>query len=536
MPTVKRPGRQVAPILSSPGALPGPSFKYATQKVGALQQQTGASLVALGGDFAKLAINVHNTQVREEFEDAKLLYDEKMNAFLAEQETNPDYATWEGATTQQHDTLVSTTEKSLRTVQAKEEFSAWARANRSVLLAQTSTKAYRLSADKARSMVRTRLENYAKRGTPDEFKEYIREMEEDGLMLPEEVEFWDAEIDEFAQRWEQLQYLTQVETTALNILDEAGYDVAVKFVRDSAQDPRSKGADIRKLINLVEFMEKVNQFVGEEERREARRAEISEFTTQIREGTLDPRRVEASEHGISHQKQWKNYLQNSMRDVPEVDWRRYLDLEDKLFDYWNKDKTEYELAIVEARYGDSAIMSNDEYDGLLTRVGLDVPKQYMVSLRTAFETIRRDGNNWSRLGVRKLSQEEAQRVAQARSALFDWLLEDRISKKKETSPEEFYTRAKMVAVLFQPGMVRFQPKDVSTPMGVFENWLSAQPKPLPGTLLESLNVDLHNALKRVKEGADPAAVFQLILDTYKDEHTVQEFLGEIIQPIVKEKR
>ena len=531
MPIVKRPGKQVAPSFGSPAALPEPGLKYATRKVGAIKQQMGANIADLGGDFAELAARVHKTKVREEFEDAKLVYGEGMNAFLAEQESNLDYATWEEATAQQHDTLISDATNELHTVQAKEQFSDWARANRSVLMYKTVARADGLLANKARSMIKIRMENYAKQGNIDGLKEHLREMEEDGLLVEEEVEFWDAEIEEFSKRWIHKQTLEQVETEALSILSESTVEAAVSFVREAITAPELSGADKRSLINLVEFFDRINEYEDKKVKLEAKRTEIAEWTTQLRGGTLDPRRIEVSEHGVSHQKQWKGYLKNSMRKAPDVDWRKYLDLEDGLFDHWNVNKTEYELATVEARYGDKPIIGDGEFDAFLKRVQLDVPRQYMVSLRTGFETIRRAGNKW-KFGIRALNQEEAQRVAQARSALFDWLLEDRIAKKKETAPGEFYDRAMQLAVLFQPGrtVLDTQPDELSS----LENYLNLETVSWAG--IEDLRTDLRNAVKRAREGGNIQTIFQRILDTYKDNKKVQTYLNEAIRPLTVRKR
>lgn len=532
MPIVKRTGKQTAPSFGGGGALPSNVLRYAAQKKGALTQRAGASIAALGEEFAELALRMENTKTREEFEDAKLTYDEGMLPFLAEQENNPDLGTWGDATAQKHDTLSAEVGNNIRSTKAKGQFSDWARANRSILMFKTVTRADRMQADKARSMVKMRMENYTRRGDIGGFKIYLREMEEDGLLIEDEVEFWDAEIDEFAQRLAYKEALEIVETEALSILSTSTVEAAISFVREAITAPELSGADKRSLVNLVEFFDRINQYEDRRVKLEAKRAEISEFTTQLAEGTLDPRRIETSDHGVSHQKQWKDYLKNSMREEPEVDWRKYLDLEDRLFDHWNVDKTEYELAVVESRYGDNAIINNREFGALLKRIQLDMPRQYMVSLKTGFETISRAGAKWKFGIFRKLNQEEAQRVAQARSALFDWLLEDRISKKKETSPEEFYTRAKELAVLFQPGR-----KIERTPTIKRSDAFEGLSRYLDTVKVDSpadLMTDLRNAVKAVREGRDINLVFGRILEVYKDRKKVQDFLETTIRPIITE--
>lgn len=533
MPVMKRPGRQVAPSFGSPGALPEYGTRQAAQQVGVSRQRFGAGIASLGGDFAELALRVHNTKVREEFEDAKITYDEGMLAFLTEQEKAQDYPVWEKNTSQKHDTASAEIENKMLMPQAKGKFSNWAQAERSVLMYKTVTRADRLSADKARSMIKVRMENAVKQGRVTDFVDYLGEMQEDGLLLEEEVDFHLIEVEEFAQRWNNMQAVEAATSEALSILESSGIDASMVYLKNILPHPSLDGADINKIHNLISSMDKLSQYVDEKKRLEDIRKEVTLFASSIRNNELDLRVIESAQMGVSQQKWWRNKLKNSVKAEPEINWRKFLDLQDTLFDHWNVDRMEYELAVVEARYGDDAYINDDGFDRLLKRIAIDMPRQYMVTLRTGFETIYRDGTKW-KFGIhRDLNQEEAQRVAQAQSALLDWLLEDRISKKKETSPTEFYARSKELAAMFRPGAEpkrRVTPPAKRLPLNRLDNYLKQNKDAKPVDLM----TDLRNAVKAVNEGRDSGAVFGRLLEVYKDRKNVQEFLTTFVRPLITE--
>lgn len=525
MPKMQKTQKQISPVLQGTRPLPSAGLERLMRREGQVRRQMGATLQSLGKGFAELALRVQRMHNREELADAQLRYEEGKNIFLTQQEQAANYASWAEDTAQMHDKLVTTETANIKSPSARKDFEHWARAAKSTLLFTTATRADRLASEKARSMLRIRMENAVKNGTILDFKDHLGSMAEDELLVPEEVEFWSNEVDELSDRWVHQQALQGVRATARQISRDAGPDAAYSYVKEAVKAEIFDATDEKALLNLIEYFKDVDEKEAEDARLLRKKTETTEYLGLLRQNKLDPTRIEESEHGVTHQSTWKGYLRNSMRKAPELDLRKYLGLEDQLFDSWGIDKTAYEMSMAEARYGKERYITDNELDTLQARLGMDMPRQYLGNLRTGFETIRRAGNKWSR-GIRAMSQEEAKAVAQARQALIDWLWDDRVAKKKETSPTEFYARSIALAALYRPGA----PPPRLTQLESVEQWLSTQTKP------KDLITDLRNAMKAVQEGRDPYIIFQRVFDTYKGRKELQPFLEQVIKPLTKGSR
>lgn len=646
MPIVGRPGKQIAPQKESASELTSPGLRRAMGQTAVVKQQMGANLIAQGGQLGDLGIRVHNTQVREEFEDAKLAYDVGMKAHLAEQEKNTDYATWEDNTGVKHDELDTIAKGQFKTSKAQEQFSDWSTGTRAELLMRTSIRADQLLTDKARSMIKIRMENAAKSGRVDEFNEHLKKMEVDGSLTEEEVDFWQQEVIEFTQDWNNLQAkqaleatvksyyeetgdkklvieyikgledsgvsladkramievvkyfdaiernedllvfskkamsvmrkdgiesaidylrgiddpdvsskdvqtmingikffdrldkeesLNKIEQGALQVLATESVEDAIQYVREAIVAPELTGADKQKLINLVEFFDKINAYENDRQKELDKRKEISDWTTMFGKGEFpDPSLIEASKHGVTHQKQWRDWTSNAFNPEPSVNWKKFLELEDTLSEYWNVDQTQYELTVMEARYGDKAFIDDTQFGVLLKRPTMDTPAQYMLPLRSAFKYITDEVADWRGVGG-VISENEAEVAAKIRSDLYAFLMEDHVAKKKQLDPKVLYDRAEQLTVVAHADLAGRHKYEFKTPtarraLGGLEDYLKQNKDAKPADLM----YDLRNAMKAAREGRNASMVFRRVIEAYQDRPAVQEFLTKLVLPIIEE--
>lgn len=444
MPKIRIP-RQKGKSPTRAGAVRMPAHPNVAGWEGTQIKRMGRTLSSLGGELGTLALNVQALAIREEanqavVEDTNALkdYGDKLRA-----EGHAPLG-WGDAVDKKF-TEISTNRK-FNTKAAKKRYDDWATKYRNSIVSRATIGGMAQAQANYKGNLSATMIALVDDGQTDEFFEHL----DFGLSLKAITE------DETLKRKK-----SAVELEAMNTLMAKGLDAAISHLR--TQDRVSLNAvEQSKLIGSLTRAAKRLDKQAEKYTEEMKQAKVVELFGKLDGNNLEETEVEANSEllELTELAAWKK-IQGGQGETlaEETDWKKYLDLEMKLFAHWNgnsrakDDKLYIHTEMAKAHYADRYI-DEKSWAELQKYLTTKIPAKYLGSLSTAFEQIvdvsKAGALQWWQGPAMHLflSGDEAKGAAMARRALFEWVMEQ-AGRNKDLHPDDVLTEARKLAVVFR---------------------------------------------------------------------------------------
>jgi hypothetical protein len=431
MPRIPMPQRSQLPP-SGVGAERMPAWPMPSRRIGSEMERLGMTLRSIGGDFADLAERMRRSQIREELNQGKQNAITEWSQFLPELEKDPDLFGRSKRAKEKWGKIVGEQSRMMKTEQAKADYAGWSEIN-------------------LFTNMRAEAEQYVKAGKLDEYNELMDARVKDGVTSGERADtmlLYARGLDEDF-RYKQLK--TDALNQALLLLEGAeeveaqGLEAAIAWLTNRENVPGLKLEDRETLIRQIEARAKRIEIENLEFTGQRDEKVVAELCELMAGGNLEYDRIEVMDEGV-YKNRWHKIWQGwYTKKEPMTKWKEFIDLEEKLFDYWDRKITKRELKtqIAEARAMKRSI-SNEQFNELLRRADLDLSQGQMINLRQGFETIRR-----KQAGLIITTEKDAQTIGEARMALLKWS-ENPDNKKKVEDVGEVYEKALTLSTVVTP--------------------------------------------------------------------------------------
>lgn len=402
-------------------------------------------------DIQTLALRVQKLAIKDEIDRAIIedsnLIDDEITKLKTE---NKDPITWGDRINDFFGTTKEARYPKLTTNTAKKEYELWYLNQSNKIKNQMTILGSAQAVENYKGGLSSSMVSLVDSGQIGLFFEHLSYGKELGALTEDNYNTWQSKAINYSIRKD-----------ALKILDSAGEEAAISFVKEQTEllDAEQRG-DLVQTIKTTAARLKVE---AEDATLTNQVASIEGYYTQLSDYAASGKTPSLTIEEINNdpnldeimKEDWRNIALGLGKKEPlrkDVDWKKYVELENRLLDKWKGTTTDetdiitFKTDIAKARFADRYI-SDGMFNEINTFYNMNIPDRCVGALGTSFSEIQKilesPGIRW------KYNQQDAQNIAFARSALLTWLTEDRIGRKKETTEDQIVAKARNLAVVYK---------------------------------------------------------------------------------------
>ena len=439
-----------------------PAFPQAAQWEGREIGRLGRTLSRLGGNLANLALRAQKLSINNEIADADVEFTKYMEGEEPKMRLKTPL-TWGDEYEKTAQNWI--TNRTFNTEAArKESHQRWDK-RIAIEKSRLTISGLQQVASNYIGTLESKMVSFIDSAQPEKFEAHLQsgldagvlveKQGEKGFEYPETrlMDYWKSRAAVYTSRKVAIESI-------LGTGEEGAEKEAVKFIKRLKQlSPKEKAA----LVSEIEIVAKRLRTDATTVSETVQRASVDDLFKRLADPGDNPvtyREVKESNSfaNLTEQETWAKIAEGMGEPEPKTNWKKHNDLVMKLFDYWlGKDESEGEntylkTRIASARY-DEKYIDDNALANINLLLGQSIDVNHLGGLKRGFEEIENIGKVswpignrwfWSGFEARRISQKEAEKIAQARNSLVSWLVNDRIGRKKEASEEDISIRARQL--------------------------------------------------------------------------------------------